>query len=95
MPTEVKAYSCDFGCGKRVLKSKHGMKQHEKVCFKNPANRACQTCAFDNGHEYILEKKHYLTHCGFLGPTKTTSDCRHWRPSVSVRLVGKPDNESA
>lgn len=87
MPTEVKAYSCDFGCGKRVLKSKHGMKQHEKVCFKNPANRACQTCANDGGYNYLPEFKHYATDCDVLGQTKITSNCVHWRSSVALSLI--------
>lgn len=39
---EIKAYKCDF-C-KKYLKTKRAMKQHEKICCYNVANKACITC---------------------------------------------------
>lgn len=44
MPIEIKAYSCQFKCGHRVLSKKRAMFDHESRCFHNPAMKACQTC---------------------------------------------------
>ena len=44
MPTKVTAWSCSFGCHRKILRSKKDMREHETRCFHNPANRACQTC---------------------------------------------------
>ena len=44
MPIEIKAYSCQFKCGHRVLSKKRSMYDHEARCFHNPAMNACQTC---------------------------------------------------
>jgi hypothetical protein len=38
----IEAYECDH-C-KRVLKTKHGMKQHEGQCYANPESCSCMTC---------------------------------------------------
>lgn len=40
---EIKAWECDH-CSK-YLKTKHSIKEHEKVCFKNPATQSCITCS--------------------------------------------------
>ena len=44
MPREVKAYGCDFKCGRKVVLSKKSMADHESRCFYNPAKKACVTC---------------------------------------------------
>lgn len=44
MPKEVKAYSCSFGCGRRVQMSKSAVAKHEKTCAMNPERRACKAC---------------------------------------------------
>lgn len=44
MPNPVRAYSCSWGCHRRVLTSKATMAKHELTCAKNPARRACKTC---------------------------------------------------
>lgn len=44
MPKEVKAYSCEFGCRRKVLTSKADMARHEENCFHNPVRRACASC---------------------------------------------------
>jgi hypothetical protein len=45
MPIKITAYKCQFLC-KRVRANKSHIIAHEKVCFNNPANRACQTCEY-------------------------------------------------
>lgn len=45
---EITAYECEYGCGK-FLKTKSGMRRHEKKCFWNPANKACASCG-NNEH---------------------------------------------
>lgn len=57
MPREVKAYGCEYKCGKKVVLSKKSMIDHETRCFHNPEKKACVTCAHfereldDNGAE--------------------------------------------
>lgn len=40
---ERKCVQCEF-CGK-ILLTKSAMKNHEEICFWNPARRACVRCA--------------------------------------------------
>jgi hypothetical protein len=61
MPIEVKAYRCEF-CGRVYLTKQVDV--HEAKCFKNPARRACKTCAFEGflpacRHEPNLRKEWY------------------------------------
>ena len=57
MPREVKAYGCDYKCGRKVVLSKKSMTDHESRCFYNQAKKACVTCFYfeqeldDNGAE--------------------------------------------
>ena len=57
MPREVKAYGCEFKCGKKVVLSKKSIIEHESRCFHNPEKKACVTCVYfereqdDNGAE--------------------------------------------
>lgn len=57
MAREVKAYGCDFKCGRKVVMSKESMIDHESRCFHNPSKKACVTCIHfereddDNGAE--------------------------------------------
>ena len=44
MPREVKAYGCEYKCGRKVVLSKASMIDHESRCFHNPEKRACATC---------------------------------------------------
>lgn len=44
MPIKVEAYSCAFGCRRRVATSKRVIDKHEETCALNPARRACKTC---------------------------------------------------
>ena len=59
MPREVKAYGCEFKCGKKVVLSKKSMIDHESRCFHNPEKKACVTCIYfekqadDNGAEGV------------------------------------------
>lgn len=57
MAREVKAYGCEYRCGKKVVLSKKSMIDHESRCFHNPEKKACVTCVYfererdDNGME--------------------------------------------
>ncbi len=44
MPRQVKAYGCEYKCGKKVVLSKKSMADHESRCFHNPEKKACVTC---------------------------------------------------
>lgn len=46
---EIKAYECEYGCGK-YLRTRSGMNKHEKKCYWNPVNKACASCG--NNEEY-------------------------------------------
>ena len=46
MPREVKAYGCEFKCGRKVVLSKASMTDHESRCFHNPEKKACATCVY-------------------------------------------------
>ncbi len=57
MARTVKAYGCEYKCGKKVVLSKKSMIDHESRCFHNPEKKACVTCVHfereqdDNGME--------------------------------------------
>ena len=52
MPREVKAYACEFKCGRRTVMSKKSMVDHESRCFHNPEKRACASCKhFEKEHD--------------------------------------------
>ena len=44
---KVKAFICQFRCGKSPAMQSGTVVQHEITCFKNPARKACQTCSND------------------------------------------------
>ena len=48
MPREVKAYACKFRCGQRVNTHEEIIIEHERQCFKNPENKACPVCKFND-----------------------------------------------
>lgn len=49
MPVVIKAFACQFRCGRIGTKSK-SIEKHERNCFHNPERRACQTC---RNNEYV------------------------------------------
>ena len=52
MPREVKAFGCEYKCGKKVVLSKASMVDHESRCFHNPEKKACVTCVhFEKEHD--------------------------------------------
>lgn len=70
MPREVKAYSCEYGCATRVHTSKQRMEQHEQYCKKNPHNRTCATCAYD---------EFPVCSAGVLKSKPMIKDCNSWK----------------
>ncbi len=50
MPVEIKAYACEYRCG-RIRVKPESLTKHEKTCFLNPARRACVTCKHE-GHDF-------------------------------------------
>ena len=39
----VTAFQCEY-CHRKVMMNKTHLADHEKICFHNPARKACQTC---------------------------------------------------
>ncbi len=54
MPEAITAYRCVHKCG-RVRVKRSAIAHHEAICFRNPAVRACQTCA----HQMPAEAAEY------------------------------------
>lgn len=52
---KIEVYHCDY-C-KKYGKSKSNIKSHEKVCYHNPATKACAICANLIQKEYKVDKK--------------------------------------
>ena len=44
MPRLVRAFACEWKCGRNVTTKKADMVRHESRCRNNPAARACPTC---------------------------------------------------
>ena len=44
MPVAIKAYACEFRCGRKVTTNKKAVLRHEEICFSNPAVKACWIC---------------------------------------------------
>ena len=68
----VKKYYCDFRCGRKASDLNSTI-EHEKICFKNPSTKSCQTCANyekDSGGDFgelsgvycTLKKLSYINH---------------------------------
>lgn len=45
MPVPVTKYRCQFKCGTTAKASVKDALKHEAGCYKNPANRTCNTCS--------------------------------------------------
>ena len=56
MPIAVTKYRCQFKCGTNAKSSEKEALKHEGRCYKNPANKTCNTCSnqiyerYDNCH---------------------------------------------
>ena len=87
----IKAYSCDFKCGRTVLTSKKAMEGHEAKCFHNPKRRACITCAHfesyldSNGMEddpaFLQTWRHTECNAEIDISEKLRHDCDLWQPA--------------
>lgn len=84
MPKEVKAYSCAYGCGRRVATSRKTIETHEKTCAKNPDRRACKICK----HKQVADLPGDLPNSVQMEPLCALGklpygllmryDCTHW-----------------
>lgn len=45
MPVRVTKYRCQFKCGTAAKASVKIAQKHEDGCYKNPANKTCNTCS--------------------------------------------------
>jgi hypothetical protein len=54
------AYQCDY-C-KRIMKSKKGIQNHERICYKND-NRTCDECGEDGGNYVFYGDYDYWQIC--------------------------------
>ncbi|EGD47085.1 hypothetical protein Cpap_1477 [Ruminiclostridium papyrosolvens DSM 2782] len=67
MPIEYKVYGCKFKCGYRHKSNIKDIEEHEKICWYNPDNKTCITCA----HGSIVHD--YCDH-----PELPGGDTEHW-----------------
>jgi hypothetical protein len=92
MARQVKAYACDYKCGRGVILSKKNMESHESRCFHNPDKRACATCAYfekgsdNNGMEGRYREEWSYMHCGAIdeGLEKLTSNCELHKLKIPI-----------
>ena len=59
MAIPIKAYRCQYGCGRNVLTSKQRMEDHEARCFYNPESRACKTCKHLDAEWHTVYNPHH------------------------------------
>lgn len=45
MPVRVIKYKCQFKCGTKAKSSEKDAIKHEGGCYRNPANKTCNTCS--------------------------------------------------
>lgn len=84
MPRQVKAYGCEFKCGRKVVLSKKSMIDHESRCFYNPEKKACVTCKYferqldNNGVEGAYYNEWVIQLCNAKEEhlTKLQNNCR-------------------
>jgi len=89
MPKKIEVYECEY-CKKKVLRTKSGMKQHEKKCFWNPETKSCMTC------ENFLNGGHYPTRCYYkiMNIVSEYSDSKHYENIKKLQTkckLYKPD----
>lgn len=85
----VEGYRCDHcnaaGRVRRTYASAQSCAKHERNCYRNPAARACATCALWTGDpgERACEENHDLE-TDVLGEIPGTHHpkmrCPHWKP---------------
>lgn len=90
MPREVTAYLCAYRCGGRACLKAKTVAAHEARCTKNPARRACKTCAHNTVERADPPdySKGYPGAPGCFGceidalPSGVVMalDCAHWAP---------------
>ena len=78
MPSEIKAYECEHGCGK-FYRSKSSAVSHEKRCWWNPARRACASCGNQDEDRYCPVYELDLSQKGAL-----RAGCLGWIPKVEA-----------
>lgn len=93
---EIKAFACEHCAshGKRQhpFRSKSACRTHEKKCYRNPATRACATCAlWELSDEEFgtreCSEDHQLMGVNYRNGEPTLvlqHDCPHWMPVVEV-----------
>ena len=80
---DIKAVECDF-CPK-ILRTRSGMRKHEKQCFSNPAVKSCNTClnlsVYYPSEEDDEDLPDYLWGCAanhLIPFTVEIKDCPKW-----------------
>lgn len=92
---KAKGFRCSHchtaGRVRRTYASAQSCAKHERVCYMNPANRACATCdhwAFEPGEGHACSEGHDIAPPGFgegtpAGP-KPVMHCPHWQAKESL-----------
>lgn len=71
---QVTLYGCEFKCGHRHVKNKKLMEAHERRCWKNPANRTCKTCRYE---DYFDDSAGYVEAVHMSEPSWWCRNCEH------------------
>ena len=77
MPREVKAYACEFKCGRNTTTKKGDMVKHEKQCPWNASHHACPTCKHD-ASEYQEFLERFCAIDKRPENKKIIANCEHW-----------------
>jgi len=83
----IEAYLCEYGC-KKYLRTKSGMRQHEKNCLWNPQQKACASCK--SNKEVELDGEDYEDYCQSTGAAeiKHTTYKTRWCIKLEFDIFG-------
>ena len=92
MPKPVRAFACEWGCGRNVLMSRKRMAYHESRCFYNPARRACKSCGWWGDEEIDYQVASDTWQSSFVKACQSpeiesnelAADCPGWKPKVAA-----------
>ena len=100
MPRAIKAFGCEFACG-RISTHRKRMLDHEARCFRNPVRRACQSCCHfvaavegDETDGYATDPAHCAVRNNVDFIKTLECDCEKWAPESQLDNQPPPRVES-
>jgi len=91
MPRLIKAWACEFRCGRRVTTKRKGVEDHERTCFMNPARRSCKTCKHEGFDSDYFPYEDWIP-ASAQGVERRWRECGHDDEEL---LPEKPENGMA